>query len=272
MSDLTGIATWNYREGSLAERIVRFARMGYNAVSLSAGDACALCRGSAPDVDKAIAEHDLAVAFHASFMEAGAPIPPERLLDEFDSYVRWNERTGALHTVNYDAAMVKSETGEVEYNAEFMRPLLRKMLSMSNGAGFSVGVEDWPRNREQFEDVSELTAYSHYGILIDLGHLNMRIREPDDADEFPVDAARRYLDRITLPINELHVHNNDGLKDRHAPPESGTADMAALAQMLRRKGARCISTIEIVPAWCGLNEQQGWDAAKRALEFWREVF
>jgi len=144
---------------------------------------------------------------------------------------------------------------------------------MSAGANFSVGVEDWPRDAEQSAFVDHLRAYPHYGMLLDLGHMNMRIRKAGDADRpFPIEAARSYLDRFELPINELHVHNNDGKRDLHAPPTSGTADLAAVAGMLVEKGVNCISTIEIVPAWCGLTEEQGWQAARDALDFWRKTF
>ena len=42
MAKLTGIATWNFSEGSLCERIENIVAMGYNAISLSARDARAL--------------------------------------------------------------------------------------------------------------------------------------------------------------------------------------------------------------------------------------
>lgn len=273
MTDLIGIATWNFREGTLAQRIDTFASMGFNAVSLIAGDACALCSGQTPDVEKAIEKHELAVAVHAGFMAGDKHIPDYVLLGDFESYMCWYEKTGALHTVNYDAALVIGEDGSRDYDAESMCRKMKKMLSMSNGEGFSVGVEDWPRNPEQMSQAGELASYSHFGILIDLGHMNMRIREEQsEHDPFPVKAAQHYLDNISLPVNELHVHNNNGLKDQHAPLDSGNADMAAIAQMLRRKGTTCISTIEIVPAWSGLSEEEGLRAAEESLLLWHELY
>lgn len=270
LCDPVGIATWNYHEGTLAGRIRQFAAMGFDAVSLSPGDASALCGGLTPDVEEAILSRGLAVTIHGAFSPGGITTPDEVLLAEFQSYVAWHARTGALHTVNYDAAGLKGAGGEWEYDAATMRRVLRKMLSSSNGSGFSVGVEDWPRTREQLESMAELRAYPHLGILIDLGHLNLRVREGSPpGDDFPLNAARSYLDAVDLPINEVHVHNNDGVGDRHAPPTSGTADVVALAGILRRKGVHCVSTIEIVPAWCGLSEEQGLEAAREALDFWR---
>lgn len=273
MTDLIGIATWNFREGTLAQRIDTFARMGFNAVSLIAGDACAVCTGQAPDVEKVIEKHSLAVAIHGGFMVGEKLIADYVLLNDFDHYASWNEKTGALHTVNYDAALLTNEHGERDYDTESMCRVLKRMLSISNGEGFSVGIEDWPRNPEQTEAVADLTAYSHFGILIDLGHMNMRIWEDRGRDEpFPVKDAQHYFDNITLPINELHVHNNNGIKDQHAPLDMGNADLEAMAGMLRRRGTTCISTIEIVPAWSGLNEEEGLKAAEESLTLWRQLF
>ena len=53
MAELVGIATWNFREGSLARRIERFAAMGFDAVSLIGSDGAALCHGALPDVEEA---------------------------------------------------------------------------------------------------------------------------------------------------------------------------------------------------------------------------
>lgn len=268
--DPVGIATWNYHEGTLADRIRRFAAMGFDAVSLSPGDASALCGGLTPDVEEEILSRGLAVTIHGAFTPGGNTTPDEVLLAEFQSYVGWHARTGLLYSVNYDAAGLCGADGEWEYDARTMRRVLRQMLSASNGSGVSVGVEDWPRTRDQLESVADLRAYPHFGILIDLGHLNLRVREGGPpGDDFPLKAARGYLDAVDLPINEVHVHNNDGVRDRHAPPTRGTADLAALAGILRRKGAHCVSTVEIVPAWCDLSEEQGVEAAREALDFWR---
>ena len=269
MADLVGMAVWNFQEGSLAERVDRCAATGFNAVSLILRDARSLCRGEIPKVEDAITRHSLAVTIHGGMAARAEPIDADSLLADFRSFAAWHARTGALVSVNYDAA--KSEDGR--HRPEDMRRVLKEMLFISEGAGFSVGIEDWPLNSEQLGAVDDLRAHAHFGILIDLGHLNIRLRKQGDPDgPFPVETTRSLIDRLALPINELHVHNNDGKRDMHAPPCAGTADLAAVAGLLGRKGVRCISTIEIVPAWCGLTEEQGWEAAREALEFWREVF
>ncbi|MCE5198941.1 MAG: hypothetical protein ABFD54_14435 [Armatimonadota bacterium] len=272
MADLVGITVWNFRDGSLASRIERFADMGFDAVSLCARDACALCRGTLGDVEAAILEHSLAVSFNAAFEDDGSPIPIDSLLSDIELYMRWHEDTGLLHSVNYEPAFLPDEGSVQDYHSTLMHHALRHVLSVSNGAGFSIGVRDWPRNKEQLEQVADLRAYPHMGIVLDLGALNIRARRGAGQDPiFPLNSARRYLDRINLPIHEVRVHNNDGIHDLHAPPIAGTADIAALVEMLRRRGVRGISTVDIVPSLCGLAEDEAWSAAAEALRFCREV-
>lgn len=271
MRHLIGIATWNYHEGTLAERIDRFAEMGYNAVSLSAADARAMAGGGTPDVEAAIRRHNLPVTIHAGLAPKGEPLSHDAILADFALFAQWHKRTGALLSINYDAAKIETGDGNWGFQSAAMVRVLGDMLAISDGAGFSVGVEDWPRDAEQSAFVDHLRRCEHYGVLIDLGHLNMRIAKAEGGG-FSLDAAREYLDRFELPVNELHVHNNDGKRDLHAPPTTGTADMAAIAKLLIEKGVNCVSTIEIVPAWCGLTEEQGLHAAREAVDFWRGTF
>ncbi len=272
MSNLVGIATWNFGDGTLAERIDRFAAMGYNAMSLIFSDARAMAKGEAPDVEEALARNSLPVTLHGGLAPTREPLQADALLADFELFTAWQAKTGRLLSVNYDAAKLKTDSG-LEYQTQEMHDVLARMLDVSDGAGFSVGVEDWPLNGEQYAAVEDLTRYSHFGMLVDLGHLNMRLERGDGSDStFPVDTAQRHLDRMPLRFNELHIHNNDGKHDLHAPPTVGTSDLVALAQILKSKGVDCISTIELVPAWCGLTETQGWKAAQEALAFWRDAF
>ena len=203
MADLVGIATWNFGEGSLAERIDWFVAMGYNAVSLIASDARALCAGKTPEVEAAIARHSLPVTIHTGFAPTREPVQDQALLADFESFTAWHARTGALVTVNYDAAKIKVGDG-LEYQTKAMVGVLGEMLRISDGSGFRVGVEDWPLNAEQLREVEELRAYPHYGMLIDLGHLNMRVRKSlgHFDSPFPIEVAKAHLDAMQLPVNE----------------------------------------------------------------------
>jgi sugar phosphate isomerase/epimerase len=264
-----GIATWNFVDGTLAERIDRFAGMGFEAVSLLARHAAEMARGETPDVEEAITANSLGVAIHGGMMSKAGSLDESALLSDFEAFLDWHSRTGALNTVNYDAASVCVE-GQSVYDAKGMRSVLGKMLEMSNGAGFTVGVEDWPRDAEMLEAVADLLKFNHYGVLIDLGHMNMRIHATEAP--YPIDRAQAYLDDIRLPINELHIHNNDGAHDQHCPLDRGTADFDVVARMLRPRCASTLFTMEIAPQLCGLSEEVCIEGSVAALARWRLLF
>jgi hypothetical protein len=54
--------------------------------------------------------------------------------------------------------------------------------------------------------------------------------------------------------------------------DTGTADFLALAALLKPKCGRAISTVEIVPRFCGISDEDAVREAGVALEFWRERF
>ena len=191
MADLIGIATWNFSEGSLTQRINRFVEMSYKAVSLIASDARALCKGETPDVEEAIKRHSLPVTIHTGLAPTRQPVQADALIADFKLFTEWHSKTNSLVSINYDAAKINTGDGNWEYQTAAMCDVVAKMLDISDGAGFTVGIEDWPLNDEQLREADELRAYPHYGILIDLGHMNMRIRKPDDPDDvFPIDTVR----------------------------------------------------------------------------------
>lgn len=268
---MIGVATWNTTEGTLAYRIYRYADLGFEAVSLLPIHALAMCRGETPDVEEAITANALELTIHGGLAAMDKPIDESALLSEMEEFLEWHSRTGALRSVTYDAAR-KRENGEAVYDSEGMHSVLRKLLEMTKDAGVSVGVEDWPRDGKMLAPVVDLLQYPHYGILIDLGHMNMRIGNDKPGFAYPIDAARKYLDDIAIPVNELHLHNNDGVGDLHAPLETGTADFLALAALLKPRCPRAISTVEIVPRFCGISDEDAVQAAGKALKLWRQHF
>jgi sugar phosphate isomerase/epimerase len=114
--------------------------------------------------------------------------------------------------------------------------------------------------------------HPHLGVLIDLGHMNLRLREPKhDPQPLRPGAIETYLRGIPWEISEVHVHSNDGTKDQHAPPYAPNADLVTAAGVLREIGFQGVSTIEFAPLWCGMAEEEIIPALRRSLQFWRDL-
>jgi len=71
-------------------------------------------------------------------------------------------------------------------------------------------VENWMFEPEDFVLVKEKADIPDLGLLIDIGHLNLYEKQMEKrADE--------YIEALPLEIYELHLHDNDGVKDYHLP-------------------------------------------------------
>ncbi len=92
--------------------------------------------------------------------------------------------------------------------------------------------------------VKEKADIPDLGLLIDIGHLNLYVRRMGKrADE--------YIEALPLAIHELHLHDNDGVRDYHLPlyPRQGSIlpIMGDVVSGLKKKGFDGIVTLEVIP-------------------------
>ena len=103
------------------------------------------------------------------------------------------------------------------------------------------------------------------GMLLDAGHMNLHLGGG---------AARiaGYVASLPLPIVDLHLHDNDGEHDDHAPLETGSLSLPELAGALRARGYDDLATLEVCPGLKSLRADSPDDAEKlrRSLELARE--
>lgn len=268
-----GIATWTLDGDSLDSKLRMVADMGYNAASVLGTFFQHVSSSDLAAVERTIEERDLLFTVHSNFQgpdktpdEAKTVTQAERILD-------WHARTGRIATLTYDAPRIEVSAGVRRPDAVTIGTILEKVLSLTAGSGIRVGMEDYPLNTADLELLPDwANTFPHWGMLVDLGHMNMRLREPKhDPQPLAPGAVDAYLRSIPLRIIELHVHSNDGTADQHAPPYVGNSDMAAAARTLSDIGFSGISTIEIVPAWCGLQPDEVGEAVRRSLIYWSEL-
>ena len=91
---------------------------------------------------------------------------------------------------------------------------LREEIRERLGASYSPVAHHWPSR-----------AYEGYGMLIDVGHMNMRLH---GEAYFAGQSVRDYLAAAGRPIFEVHLHDNDGRADQHLPLGRGTIDFSLL--------------------------------------------
>ncbi len=80
----------------------------------------------------------------------------------------------------------------------------------------------------------EKISSKNFAFCLDMGHMNVFGEAP----------LSEWLDALGSYLGEVHLHDNDGCKDAHAPIGSGTAPFEELFEYLRDKEMRPLVTLE----------------------------
>ena len=257
-----GIAIWNFVEEStwLPDLIAEFAGFGFDTISFLPGQLLDVPPEDARQAVSTLRELGLHATVHGDFAMSGEDV----------------RRLAALLGPDYlcqtfDAALTETSWARL-YDLPRMAALLGQVGEALALSGGRFGVEDFPLDQEAIahyqEELAPLLAHPGYGMLVDLGHLNMRLSQHAYYRNF---SPAEYLRRTPLPIIEVHVHDNHGDRDDHAPLGAGTGDFAALAAALREQGFTGVSTIEIAPSFHGSTPAADKPHARESLERWRKL-
>ena len=148
-------------------------------------------------------------------------------------------------------------------------PKMLQTVKLFAGSGAAIAFEDVPLNGEEAAWFSDFPAGGDYGLLADLGHMNLRLSKA--GDNSPEAFAQAYA-ALPLHVYELHLHNNDGVKDMHDMMWNGTMDYAAVAAQLHRAHFDGVFTIESVPGWHGMTGNDADAAIFRCRDYWQELW
>ena len=258
-----GIAVWTFRQPgvTLCNLIERFAGMGFEAVSCQPKQILELDGNETRDLTDLLRDHSLKMTVHASFElaadEAG------RLLEVLGD---------ALLCLTFDAARTTDSIGTF-FDAARMAALLGDVRRLDGAGNLKLAVEDFPldvRAMAHYRDeLGDLANDPNYGTLIDIGHMNIRLRrEP----YFAALSVRDYLAAPPRPIVEVHLHDNDGTKDSHGHFGFGNVDFAAVAAGLRAVGFDGVATIEIAPRFHGSTPETSLPLTAESLATWRRLW
>ncbi len=265
-----GVALWNHREKDLAEKIGFFSANGFRAVSALGGQFVQLDEATGDALAELLRRHDLAFTIHHKLPCGDKPPSPAEFPSHVETFLRWQRRHGLLTGLTFD---VDAE------RADEWRPHLRSTLEAFRDEDTFICCEDFPLNDAARARLGGLDReFPCLGILVDIGHMNLRLTaRTGDACVAPTrngptsDDVDRYLRAIPLPIRELHVHNNDGLRDQHQHLGAGTLPVAAAGRALAAMRFDGISTIEFVPSWNDIPSPKGYELALASAKTWEHA-
>ena len=258
-----GIAIWNFPEegATLLQQVDDFADLGFDAISFLPRQLLECDDAAARDLGSRLRDRGLIATAHGNFEMTRADV--ETLV------ARLGDR---LRVLSFDPAMTADSRGHF-YDGRRMARFLLEVEEATRERGVEFGVEDFPLDALAVDacgdELAPLLECPRYGVLIDVGHLNLRLRKTEYFGRLtPAD----YVRRVPRPILELHVHDNQGEIDQHAHMGFGNVDFSAVAAGLREIGFDGVSTIEIAPSFHHSTPAESKPMAKDSLEQWRAIW
>jgi sugar phosphate isomerase/epimerase len=251
-------AVWNYEEPGVAleDLLDEFAGFGCDTVALSSEQL-----GTMDQARTAVhlRRRGLPATLHCTF-ETPA-----------DKVCRFAGLLGdLLLACTWDPIRVTDSRG-TRYDVSEMVPLLQRVLAATGNA--RIGIEDFPLDREALDfyrrDLEPLLASPRFGMLVDIGHLNLRLAEWPSLRGV---SAGEYLRRLPLPVWEVHLHDNRGKHDEHGHFGMGTVDFPAVAEGLHAIRFEGVSTIEIAPSFHGSTPRESKPHLVESLVRWKEIW
>lgn len=229
-----GVAIWNYA-GDAVENAERFRQAGFDAISWNAP--LFVDRYNDDDRERVAAylkQSGQYFTMHNLLPNPYDPKEQESARYAWNCIADWNRRHQLLRGMTFD----------FWHPHDDQLPLLRECMDVFEGQDVFFACEDTPLNARTMEKFAKyLKPSDDVGILIDLGHMNIRqwMREEHEREDF-----MQVFRQLPMKLRELHVSDNKGRKDEHREVGYGNLPLADVAAAVKSIGFDGIVTVEIV--------------------------
>lgn len=276
-----GLAIWHYPHRTLVEN-VRYFSQRLDSVSVLGFhflDACREDGGEA--LYKALCERQPVFTVHHKLPSSHDTEHVEGFNEEIALCARWQKQYGLLATLSFD---VPQDIRDDIY------PYLRTALDAFEGEKTRIAIEDFGLTNAEMRQLEPLQGNEHFGFLLDIGHLTMRLNDshwspgktlftfsrlecPSRRLGTPVTRAdyREAIVSKSFPIVEIHMHTNDGVRDMHwfLDEPGGVVDVQMLADLLCELRYDDVLTIESAPGFMFKCAGQAADEGiERTISLW----
>lgn len=259
------IACWNFNEPgiTLLQLVQDFLAVGFDTISFLPRQFLDLTAEQRRNVQAFLRGRNASVTLHgkADMPPADATALVELLGDSIASFT-------------FDAVM-SSDSGGSSYDSAMIARLLGEVRTASEGTAMRFGIEDFPLDAAAVDryraDLSGLLQCPRYGMLIDVGHMNLRRNHSGYFHDLSIEDYFRRA-RAAAPIVEVHLHDNSGLRDEHQRLGAGTIVFSQVAKALKDVGFDGVSTIEIAPALHGNTPAQDRPRVLESLQRWQRLW
>lgn len=275
---IQGLAIWHYPHRTMVENIRYFAARGFSSLSVHGAQFASAITDPVTSDAMAAAVRETGVVFTVHYC-----LPRSHEVEAvaaFEAGIRamaaWQRTHGLIAVLSFDVPQpIRDGIGIGGYLD----------LVLDSVPDCRVAVEDFGLTPAERGQIAHLKENRRFGYLVDLGHLFIRMRGENRSgktlfsnspSEHPTtetpDAASfvKALQSKEFPIFEMHLHNNDGVRDLHWFLEQGSLDIPAVAVALREWGFDGVLTIESAPGYkfaCYGSEAD--EGILRTASYWR---
>ncbi len=232
-----GVALWNYvrdDEKQLLYLAHRFYGLGFQSVSYNGREFSLLSEQGGRELAAFLNDTGMKLTVHYLLPDPDAPDKCQAFLNGIDHMSYWQQQYGLLNGLTFD----------VRYEKSRLMPYLNYTLNVMRLSGVRIAMEDYPLSQGECSlPESIVHPLDDFGLLIDIGHMNLRQTKSGSHEAADFLNAFRAL---PYPIHEVHVHDNLGEKDDHRWLGFGTLPLNAVARGLHEAGFSGIATVEIV--------------------------
>lgn len=235
-----GVATWSIEGMAPEEKVRRLHGMGFTCASFCLPTGVFGAPGVMAAVTSASEELGMDVTLHSAL---GDTSEDGAWLEHLATATRFRQQHGGELVVTFDPAYAQRD-GEALFDREATVARLGHAVACLGPLGVRVGVENWLIATQTTDFLAYRRAIGHhaFGMLLDIGHLKIALMQ----GLIQGMTASEFVAAMPLPIWEIHVHDNDGVRDRHWPcrdPELLRETLAAV----RARGDDPWLTIEARP-------------------------
>ncbi|MBC7095544.1 MULTISPECIES: TIM barrel protein [Thermococcus] len=260
---LNSISIWNFidEENDIVDLTILFTENGFDAVSFTPESIFRLSKSKISKLKSVIDEKRIPVTIHADFNISTNEI--DKLFDIFDN---------SLKCISLDPRCKIDQDGNFFESLNVIKTL-EYLIDKTESKGILFGLEDFPLDSNALKNHSNqmqrILKCPRYGILLDLGHMNLRI---NNHAYFKNKGIIKYITDIPVKIIELHVHDNDSLGDKHMPPGKGVLDYNTVVNTLKELKFNSIATLEIAPKRYNSTPTMEIESAIQGVQFWRNMY
>lgn len=275
-----GLAIWHYPHRTPVENAEFFANQGFDSVSILGMHMVPLCQDEEQSeaLAKVIERTNLVLTVHFKLPSSAEDDEVVPFKEGIAAMGRWQKRYGGISILSFDVPM---------HSRENLVPYIEYVLEIVPDC--KVAVEGYGLTESEIEQTKALREKTdRFGYLLDIGHMYIRLKGQNtsgsrsfatspfecEASENPGRNAflKAFLSK-QAPVFEMHLHNNDGLRDLHQFLDDGTLDIDEVAAAIYEFGFDGVLTIESAPGYTfKCYGKDADDGIMKTFEYWKSAY